>query len=191
MADILPLASAQLAQRVTQNEFSVLAAIKTANLLLQPFVHTDVPALYRFMSDASAMQHTYIAPSMDHCSIRLAVYEAMRSTLGFAPWVARVSPDAEPIGWGGLSVDPEEPEWGLEVSYAFSPSAWGRGYATELVGASVAYAFGPLQAREVHAFASPKNMASVRVLTKCGFRYLRHEPRLKRNHYIVQVPSAA
>ena len=169
----------------------MLAPIKTANLLLRPFVHTDLPALYSFMSDASAMQHTYVAPSIDHCSNRLVAYEAMRSTLGFAPWVARVREDMQPIGWGGLSVDPKEPEWGLEVSYAFSPATWGKGYATELVNASLAYAFGPLQAREVHAFAKAENTASVRVLAKCGFLHLRYEPRLERGHYIVQVPSAA
>jgi [ribosomal protein S5]-alanine N-acetyltransferase len=115
----------------------------------------------------------------------------MRSPLGFAPWVARVSENTEPIGWGGLSIDPEEPEWSLEVSYAFSPSTWGRGYATELVNASLACAFGPLQEREVHAFAKPENTGSVRVLAKCGFLHLRYEPRLQRGHYIVKAPSAA
>ena len=169
----------------------VLAAVKTASLFLRPFVRTDLPALYRFMSDGLAMQHTYVAPNIEQCLNRLAAYEAMRATLGFAPWVARLREDLEPIGWGGLSVDPEEPEWGLEVSYAFSPSTWGKGYATELVSASLAYAFGPLQAREVHAFAKPENTASVQVLAKCGFRHLRYEPRLQRSHYIVQVPSAA
>jgi RimJ/RimL family protein N-acetyltransferase len=143
------------------------------------------------MSNASAMQYTYVAPTLEQCSARLGVYEAMRSTLGFAPWVARVSEDSEAIGWGGLSVDPQEPEWGLEVSYAFSPAAWGQGYATELVQFSLAYAFGPLSAREVHAFAKAENARSVRVLEKCGFSHLRYEPRLQRNHYLAQVPGAA
>jgi RimJ/RimL family protein N-acetyltransferase len=99
--------------------------------------------------------------------------------------------DNQVVGWGGLSVDPEEPEWGLEVSYAFAPAAWGRGYATELVRFSVAYAQGPLSAREVHAFARPENTASLRVLAKAGFSYLRFESTLERNHYIVTVPNAA
>ena len=169
----------------------MLAAFKTANLLLRPFQRTDAPALFRFMNDARAMQHTYIATTLEQCSNRLGVYEDMRTTLGFSPWVARVGEDTEPIGWGGLSIDPEEPEWGLEVSYAFSPSTWGKGYATELVQASLAYAFGPLGVRDVNAFAKPENTASVRVLEKCGFSLLRYEPRLKRNHYRMAVPSAA
>jgi len=143
------------------------------------------------MSDAAAMQHTYVAPTLEHCAARLGVYETMRTTLGFGPWVATANESGEIIGWGGLSVDPDEPEWGLEVSYAFTPGVWGKGYATELVQASLAYAFGPLSAREVHAFAKPDNPASLRVLEKCGFSHLRFEPRLQRNHYLVTAPGAA
>ena len=167
----------------------VLTEIKTPSLLLRPFTQADAPALFRIMSDASSMQHTYVAPTLEHCSARLGAYEAMRSTLGFAPWVARVCGDGEAIGWGGLSVDPEEPVWGLEVSYAFSPRTWGKGYATELVRFSLAYAFGPLSAPEVHAFAKPENARSMRVLQKCGFSHLRYEPRLERDHYIAHVPG--
>jgi len=136
------------------------------------------------------MQHTYVAPTLEDCARRLAGYEAMRSTLGLAPWVVRLQEDGEPMGWGGLSLDPDEPEWGLEVSYAFSPTAWGKGYATELVRASLAWAFGPLAAPVVHAFARQENTASVRVLEKCGFAYLCHEPRLERSHYLVRAPGA-
>ena len=168
----------------------MLTTCKTASLLLAPFTAADAPALYRFMSDESAMQHTYAAPSLEHCSARLGVYESMRSTLGFAPWVASRTESSEIIGWGGLSVDPDEPEWGLEISYAFSPKAWGTGYATELVRFSLVHAFGPVSAREVNAFAKPENARSVRVLEKCGFGHVRYEPRLQRNHYLIRVPSA-
>ena len=137
------------------------------------------------------MEHTYVAHSLDECSARLSAYEAMRTPLGFAPWVVSVVETSEVIGWGGLSIDPEEPEWGLEISYAFSPIVWGKGYATELVLFSLAYAFEQVSARVVHAFAKPENSRSVRVLEKCGFSHLRYEPLLKRNHYLAHVPSAA
>ena len=169
----------------------MLPAVKTRNLILRPFESGDTPALYQFMNDPAAMQHTYVAPSLEHCSSRLGAYEAMRSTLGFAPWVARRSETNEIVGWGGLSVDPEEPQWGLEVGYAFAPASWGKGYATELVQFSLGYAFGMLSAQEVHAFAKPANAASTRVLEKCGFSILRYEPSLQRNHYLVCAPSAA
>lgn len=163
--------------------------IKTARLFLRPYAPTDAPALFGFMRDALSMQHTYVAPSLEHCRARLAVYEASRTRLGFAPWVARSSEEGKPIGWGGLSEDPEEPAWGLEVSYAFAPAVWGRGFATELVQSSLEFAFGRLAAAEVHGFAKPQNTGSVRVLQKCGFCHLRFEPRLQRDHYLVHATA--
>jgi ribosomal-protein-alanine N-acetyltransferase len=163
--------------------------IKTARLFLRPFTPDDAPALFRFMSDPVAMRHTYVAPTPEHCLARLRVYESMRSTLGFAPWVARLAEQGEPVGWGGLSVDPDELEWGLEVSYAFAPAVWGKGYATELVRFAVELGFGLLSACEIHAFAKPDNTGSVRVLEKCGFTSLRYEPRLERNHYLLTSPG--
>ncbi len=143
------------------------------------------------MSDPIAMQHTYVAPTFENCLARLRTYEAMRSTLGFAPWVASVAEQGAPIGWGGLSIDPDEPEWGLEVSYAFCPTVWGNGYATELVQFSLAHGFNQLSAREIHAFAKAENRGSVRVLEKCGFSYLQYEPRLERSHYLASLHRAA
>jgi RimJ/RimL family protein N-acetyltransferase len=137
------------------------------------------------MRDADAMRHAYVAPSLAHCASRLCADEALRSSLGFAPWVVRVATDGQIVGWGGLSVDPEQPGWGLEVSYDFARTAWGCGYATELVVLSLAHAFGPMAAPEVHAFAKPQNAASIRVLEKCGFSRLRFEPALERDHYLV------
>jgi [ribosomal protein S5]-alanine N-acetyltransferase len=80
---------------------------------------------------------------------------------------------------------------GLEVGYAFSRAAWSMGYATELVQFSLAYAFGVLAAPDVHAYAKPANVASRRVLGKCGFNLLRYEPALERNHYLRSAPRAA
>ena len=143
------------------------------------------------MSNAGAMRFTYVAPSLQDCEARLSAYESMRSTLGFAPWVVLSQQDSRVIGWGGLSVDPTEPQWGLEVSYVFGQSYWGNGFATELVEYSLAHAFTTLSAKEVNSFVMPENVASIKVLQKCGFQLLRYESRLKRNHYRMSAPSEA
>ena len=167
------------------------ASIKTRRLELAAFEPADVSALFSFMGNEAAMQHTYVAPTVEHCLARLSAYEAMRGILGFAPWVVRTHRSEQVVGWGGLSIDPEEPDWGLEVSYAFAPSVWGQGYATELVRAALSFAFGNLSASEVHAFAKPENVPSVRVLEKSGFTLLRYEPRIERNHFVVIGASEA
>ena len=170
---------------------ALAASVKTKRLVLEPFEPTDATHLFDFMANAAAMQHTYVASSYEHCLGRLQSYEATRNTLGFAPWVVRTAQDGQVIGWGGLSIDPLEPEWGIEVIYAFAPSSWGLGYATELVHASLGFAFGNLGVPEVHAFAKPENTASARVLQKCGFSLQGYEPTLERNHFVAASTRAA
>ena len=164
--------------------------MNTKRLTLHHFHEQHAKPLFEFMREADAMKHTYVAPSYEKCLARLCAYEAMRPALGFAPWVVHSEKEAKIVGWGGLSVDPEAPEWGLEVSYAFAPDTWGQGYATELVVHSVAFAFKVLSAKEVHAFVKPHNAPSVRVLQKCGFSLFRYEPSLERNHYLATHPNA-
>ena len=65
------------------------------------------------------------------------------------------------------------------------PAHAGRGFATELVRASLALAFDELALPEVWAFTRPANRASARVLQKCGFAFVRHVPALERDQYRV------
>jgi [ribosomal protein S5]-alanine N-acetyltransferase len=57
----------------------------------------------------------------------------------------------------------------VEVAYGVVPSQQSRGYATEATRALVAYAFADVRVRIVRAHTLPRNDASARVLTKCGF----------------------
>ena len=90
------------------------------------------------------------------------------------------------IGWGGLNVDPFEPGWGIELSYYLHPMHWGQGYATELVRATLQHAFATLDLEAVGAFVRPANVASARVLEKCGLTLQGYEPRLERNRYEIR-----
>jgi RimJ/RimL family protein N-acetyltransferase len=58
----------------------------------------------------------------------------------------------------------------VEVGYGIDPAHRGRGFATEMTGALVGFAFASCQVRSVLAHTKPDNAASARVLSKCGFR---------------------
>ncbi|MEX1232889.1 MAG: GNAT family N-acetyltransferase [Planctomycetaceae bacterium] len=58
----------------------------------------------------------------------------------------------------------------VEIAYGVNPEHQGRGYATEAAQALSAYAFSSGQVRVVRAHTRPEPNASMRVLTKCGFR---------------------
>jgi ribosomal-protein-alanine N-acetyltransferase len=164
--------------------------VETARLTLRGFASDDVDRLYAIQGDRQAMRHTYAAPSREECARRLETHEGLRLERGFAPWVVVWRDEARVIGWGGLGVDPFDPGWGVEVSYFVDPSYWGRGIATEVVAAALDQGFGRHALPAIGAFAKPENGASIRVLEKSGFAFLRYEPALARNHYEIRRREA-
>jgi ribosomal-protein-alanine N-acetyltransferase len=70
------------------------------------------------------------------------------------------------IGAAGLQHLEGGPE--VEVGYRFLKEHWGRGYATESALASLGFAFEELGLDRIVAVALETNIASRRVLEKCG-----------------------
>jgi RimJ/RimL family protein N-acetyltransferase len=139
-----------------------------------------VRALFEFLGDAAAMRHTHVDASLRECRRRIAAHDRQRRRDGFGPWTVVTKSDGRIIGWGGLYTDPFDPGWGPEVAYFFRRDAWGRGYASELVAASLDIADNLLELPEVSGFARPENAASRRVLEKAGFELVRFVPELDR-----------
>jgi ribosomal-protein-alanine N-acetyltransferase len=155
----------------------------TSRLSLCPTKASDVPVLFAFLGDAEAMLHTSQFATLRACRRHVAGHEWQRRRLGCAPWTVRSRADGTIIGWGGLFEDPFDPGWGVELGYWFAPSAWGRGYASELAAASIAEARDGLKLPELRAFAKPENVGSCRVLEKAGFTRERYVPELERHLY--------
>lgn len=167
------------------------ATLETARLCLRPPRLADVPALFEFLGDADAMRHTHVDLSLRQCRRRIAVHERRRRHDGCAPWTILAKGDGRIIGWGGLYSDPFTLGWGIEIGYAFHPTAWGRGHATELGMACMELTDRVLQLPEVKAFAKPENIASRRVLEKLGFDAVGFVPELARLLYRRVRPSGA
>jgi ribosomal-protein-alanine N-acetyltransferase len=151
--------------------------------MLRPFRPPDVDALYEIQGNREHMRFTFWAQSRDVSAAWLRQYEAARQSNGFAPWTAAREADQRIIGWGGLNVDPHSPGWGVEVTYFIHPACSGQGYATEIVRASLGHGFEKLGLRRIGAFARPANLASIRVLEKCGFKPIGYEPALERSRF--------
>ena len=75
------------------------------------------------------------------------------------------------VGTAGFK-GPPNADGVVEIAYGIAPSHEGRGYATEVAGALVDFAFSTDAVRVVRAHTLPSANASTRVLTKCGFAFL-------------------
>lgn len=72
------------------------------------------------------------------------------------------------IGTVGFKGAPDN-QGAVEIAYGIVPSFQRRGYATEAAKAGVAFAFDDQRVRLVRAHTLSTNIASHRVLEKCGF----------------------
>ena len=159
--------------------------VETPQLVLRASTPEDAEALFEIQGDAEAMQHTYCAPDVAATARYLARYADRCAIDGFGPWTAWLKEPRRIVAWGGLGRDPVAPEWGPEVAYFVHRAFWGRGLATEIVEAALAFGFGPLGLPEIVAFTRPENRASRRVLEKAGFAWARHVPELERDQYLL------
>lgn len=140
----------------------------TARLLLRPPGPADLEFLVALFAriELVANRPDPRPDSPETSAARLARDMAHWQKHGYGRWAVEVQ--GQLIGFGGLKApDPgEDPS----ISYHLHPASWGQGYATELVGSAVAFAFNGLVAARVVGLVRPVNVASRRVLEKCGFR---------------------
>jgi ribosomal-protein-alanine N-acetyltransferase len=93
---------------------------------------------------------------------------------GFGLWILRSreeGADDEPVGRCVLRHAEIEGVDEIEVGYSFYPPHWGRGLATEIASACVAFARDELRLAGLVALTDPANAASQHVLRKVGLSY--------------------
>jgi len=142
----------------------------TARLLIRSFVPDDVAALSMLYGDPRVMRYVGIGVPLTPDETRDALERIMRDEQrhGFAAWAVTRRGADDLIGEAGLQLLEGGRE--VELTYLFSPAAWGKGYASEAAAAVLDYGFTELGLSRVVAVAYPANAASLAVLRKLGMR---------------------
>ncbi len=92
--------------------------------------------------------------------------------LGYGYWAFTDRATGKMLGMGGLANFERgmaELEGAPESGWALAAEAWGKGIATEAMGAVFDWADQNLEAPEIRCIISPDNRASLRVAAKLGF----------------------
>jgi RimJ/RimL family protein N-acetyltransferase len=158
--------------------------LETPRLMLRPFEETDVATAFQWMSDPVVMQFMQFGAdtSIEMTRDRIERYRAHQTAHGFAKWLVVERESGEAIGDAGLMMLPEL-GW-IDLGYRLARHAWGHGYATEAASAWIAFATETdlcatatphRTAMPLGAFAHEDNHASLRVLSKVGFREQRRD----------------
>ena len=153
--------------------------LETGRLILRRYDADDLDRLDRLNSNVDVMRYIGDGSLRTREQTRAGIVRTQRiysifPGLGF--WIAEEKPRRNFAGVFALIYIPKTVE--VEVGYRLTPSAWGRGLATEGARALVRYGLFELGLNRVAGLTHPENDASKRVLMKAGL-----EPRGMGHYY--------
>ena len=146
-----------------------IPTLTTDRLVLRPFRGGDLDAHAAMNADPRIMQ--YIGEVQDRAAAfrTLCAYLGHWFLRGYGPWAVEERATGAFVGRAGLTRF--EPWTDVEVGYALVPSAWGKGYASEVAARSLRYAHEVVGARGVTSHVLAGNAAAVRVAERLGAKY--------------------
>ena len=143
--------------------------LETGRLTLRQFTEDDVGNLFNLNSDPEVMRYLTGGKPTPREEIRdkiipyhLSFYDQYD---GFGTWAAQARTTGEFLGW--FHFRPVQSQ-GIDLGYRLRKTAWNKGYATEGSRALIRKGFTDLGVDRVFACPMTVNMASRRVLEKCG-----------------------
>jgi ribosomal-protein-alanine N-acetyltransferase len=160
--------------------------LMTARLALRPFEMSDAPDLQRLVGAPEVAYNTLRIPhpypdgaAEEWISTHQQKFEE-RTEVVFAIALRETGELA-----GAIAIHPM-PFDKAEIGYWIGLPYWGRGYATEAVGAIIRYGFEVLSLNRVESNHFLRNPASGRVMEKNGMRYegLMRQAVKKGNEYL-------
>lgn len=145
---------------------------ETERLILRTWLLNDLKDYFEIYGDPEVWR--YVEPGghfKDEGEARRSLQRgiAYQQAHGICHWATVEKQRGRVIGACGFNLFEGGPD--LELVYHFARLYWGRGYATEAVGACLSYARENLVAPRIVASILPPHSASQRVLEKAGFVY--------------------
>lgn len=158
--------------------------IETPRLILRPYMASDLDLAVAALTDPRVTRYVRAPMTPAEVTRRMPLITRRGAGGRLGLWAAQRRDTGAAIGDGALvplPVEEADTDWSLltpdhypdaeiEVGYMLLPEAWGQGFATEMCGALLRFAFTHTALPEVVACTDPDNAASRHVLTKCGLR---------------------
>ncbi len=149
------------------------ATFASERCFLRTLTVADAPEFFRLNNDPEVLKYTGDVPfqSIEEAQSFLAKYTPYQTT-GMGRWAVIRKEDGAWLGWCGLRKDPESGE--VDIGFRFHRHFWGQGFASETAMASLTYGFEQLGLKKIIGRAACANVASIRILEKCGMHFVDH-----------------
>jgi RimJ/RimL family protein N-acetyltransferase len=171
-----------------------IVILTTPRLILRTAIANDIPILQqRIFSDSEVMCYAF-------AGVPMAKHEAGNfigthftfgdSLTGLATLTEK--PAGDVIGFAGLLPCGALGADDFEIGFVLARQAWGRGIATEIGEAQLAFGFDRLHCGRLLGLAEPRNAPSIHALEKLGMRYLKDIADTTRPHrrlYLIEAEA--
>ena len=150
---------------------TTLVVFRTERLSIRRWRPEDEPGVRTLYSDPRVVPFIDDGQAItaEEASAWMRVTQANYAKRGYGMFAVELRQTGDLVGFGGFVHPGDQLE--PEVKYAFLPEAWGKGLATEFVRGLLSYGWNDLGLKESIATVAPKNAASLKVLSKCGFTH--------------------
>jgi RimJ/RimL family protein N-acetyltransferase len=151
-----------------------IPVIETEHLRLRGHTIEDFARTRLLWGDAAVVTFLGGKPhTLEECWTRFLRYAGHWCVLGFGYWVVEEKETRDfvgEVGFGDFKRD-MEPSLGPipELGWVLTPSAQGRGFATEAAQAALRWGQRHFDANEIACIIHPDHHASINVARKCGF----------------------
>jgi [ribosomal protein S5]-alanine N-acetyltransferase len=161
--------------------FNPFPDLSTSRLNLRRIRSSDAEALFLLRSDPRTMKYIPRPPARDHQDV-LEWIETVDQGIErneTLMWAIELNAAASFLGMIGF-VSSKPADQRAEVGYMILPDYYGHGFVTEALRAIIQYGFDEMKLHSIEAVIDPENLASERVLQKCGFK---KEAHFRENEY--------
>jgi len=166
--------------------------LTTPRLILRAAAEADISVLQNLIfGDGDVMRFAFAGAPM----ARDAAEAFIRRSFTFGESLAGMAvltekPTGEIIGFAGLSPSRALEADDFEIGFVLARRVWGKGIATEIGEAQLAFGFEQLKCGRLLGLVDPRNAPSIHALEKLGMRYLKTiaEPeRGSRSLYVIEA----
>ena len=161
--------------------------VETERMLVRRLAYNDLEYLIDIFSDPVATRYYGAGRPLTYEETAQLLDQYVKWQEGFvsAPGLVLLKSSMEVIGFGGVGYYPGGNNT-ADLFFIFKEHFWGRGLATELAKGAITHAFTQAQVMEIFATTRPANIASIRVLEKCGMILQKFLPEIDRLLYSLE-----
>lgn len=147
-------------------------SLETDRLLIRELQPSDDEGMFALDSDPEVFRYLGTTPltSIEQSRSVITMVRQQYLDNGIGRWATIEKESGLFIGWSGLKLENKVNGHSTfyDIGYRLRRQFWGKGYATEATLAWMNFAFNEMKIPTINAYADNENLASRRVLEKCG-----------------------